>query len=57
MGIKKHLNKSLQILGIKIDDEVEYYFSDHSSLFDSGTSCLLLERNIYQSLYDKYFNC
>lgn len=39
--------QSLQILGMKVNDDKELFFKDHSSLLDSGTTCLLLETNIY----------
>jgi uncharacterized protein YneR len=39
--------KSLKTLGVEINDEDFYYFKDHSSIFDSGTSCLALQEDFY----------
>lgn len=47
MGILIYIIKSLEILGMNVNDDKELFFKDHSSLLDSGTTCLLLETNIY----------
>ncbi|CAD8089323.1 unnamed protein product [Paramecium sonneborni] len=48
---------STQILGVQINNKDYLYFKDHSSIFDSGTSCLLLEEQVYWKIYYDYINC
>ena len=39
--------KSLKTLSVEINEKDFYYFKDHSSVFDSGTSCLALQKDFY----------
>ncbi|CAD8064409.1 unnamed protein product [Paramecium primaurelia] len=57
--LKTNMKKqwSTQILGIQINNDEYLYFEDHSSIFDSGTTCLLLEEKVYNHIYNNYFNC
>ncbi|CAK73809.1 unnamed protein product (macronuclear) [Paramecium tetraurelia] len=57
--IKTNMKKmwSTEILGVQINEDEYIYFDDHSSIFDSGTTCLLLEQNVYNKIYNDYLNC
>ncbi|KAM3129986.1 hypothetical protein pb186bvf_017882 [Paramecium bursaria] len=50
------LKWELEMIGVQVNGK-PYNFNVRNSLFDSGTTCLLLDEELYNKIYNDYFNC
>ena len=55
MGIYA-FKQELEMIGVYVNGK-SYDFNVRNSLFDSGTTCLLLDEELYNKIYNEYFNC